>query len=445
MHVFGCYIYRRQIFCVDLCIWTNTDNYNLRDPSKYRQKGSEGKMNTGKSMRVLIINQHTENYGDDCAAAAAIMGIRRNFPESDIDLVYHSGHHHSLSMPSAGLAFTGHNGLLPRKRDIIPLALSVIGAKLPIQTFSNGVKSLMQLARGADLAFVSPCGANIGIYRDWHFLMSVMAVVATGHTPIFHLNTIGRSGHFAFDLIARMVLRRSKVFVRERASYQFAKSIGISAEQGVDTAFSLPLVTELEKKDELVVVATDLSRWFKRTYSDFDMGIFAAELAGALSEFCARTGLRIRLIPHIHSRDSEEALLTTLAENISQVSQGKVRVTVDETYEDYRGYERRIAEARLVLSMRYHGVVLAAKNGVPFVSLSYENKMDEVSSYCGFPEFSIKVNKWAPDNLVIKLDEALLRENEISEELRSRLPVLSELAHLPSNFAWMQAASSPPV
>jgi polysaccharide pyruvyl transferase WcaK-like protein len=386
----------------------------------------------------MIINQHTQNFGDDCAAAAVIQQVREKFPQAKIDVVYHDIDGKSpLSMPAAGNDFVGHNGGFVTKWDALPLALYIFGVPFAKSFFGPNVTRLMGIYGLADKIFVSPCGANIGIYRDWFFLLKVVIAISSGHTPIFHLNTIGKSGDFIFDLVARRALRRSKVFVREQVSYDYLLANGIAAERGVDSAFALPELIDLERKDEIVVIPTDLSKWFNK-YRGLNVSSLARGMADELGRFASEHSLRVRFVPHIHTQGEETEFLNEFARN-TRASSGDAEVLVDDIYLDYRDYERRIASARLVVSMRYHGVVLAAKNAVPFVSVAYENKMMEVSRYSGHPEMSFAVDDWSETRFRTLLERAVENSADISASLKSRSLILRELAVLPVNFAWLSA------
>lgn len=389
-------------------------------------------------MRIAIVNQQTANFGDDCAAAAVIIALQARFPKSIVDVIYHdTPTDRSARMPDAGLSFGELSGLFLEKSDFAPLALALYGISGAKRFFSDRVLELTKTYRSYDHIFVTPCGANIGVYKDWWFLLKLMAVIVSGKTPIFHLNTIGKSHDFLFDTIAKTVLRRSKIFVREDASYQYLRGMGIACERGVDSAFALPVRPPRERKREVVVVATDLSKWFSK-YRQFDMQQFSSQLAVELASFCGENQLTVRLIPHIHSINGEANLLADLAAAIRQ--QG-ASVVVDEEFDDYRAYEERIASASLVVSMRYHGVVLAAKNATPFVSLSYENKMEEVSKYCGFGRLSLPMGEWNSDRFQEMLGFAKDHGPDISAGLERRLSFLRDLALLPTNSLWLSQSA----
>jgi polysaccharide pyruvyl transferase WcaK-like protein len=84
--------------------------------------------------------------------------------------------------------------------------------------------------------------------------------------------------------------------------------------------------------------------------------------------------------------------------------------------------------------MRYHGLVFAAKNAVPFIALSYENKMKEVCIYTDNRESYIDLRN--PRNFdfqeiysnIVKFSEKitsnLIKMHDFLEH-NSRLPVIN--------------------
>ena len=54
----------------------------------------------------------------------------------------------------------------------------------------------IELIKNCDVAVMSPCGANIGIYKDWASLIRILMVIIEKKKFIFQYNTIGKSGNF---------------------------------------------------------------------------------------------------------------------------------------------------------------------------------------------------------------------------------------------------------
>jgi len=384
----------------------------------------------------MIINQHTANFGDDCAVAAVLNSLKERFPSSSTTIVYHDiKGKQAVKMPPAGNVFEEAPPLYLAKYDILSLCLYMFSIPFAERLFSDRIVKLKRTFGSADFIIVSPCGANIGVYRDWYFLMKIIVVLAAGKRPIFHLNTIGKSGHPLFDLLAVRVLQRSKVYVREAASVAYLAKAGVTAEQGVDSAFGLPALTNVEKIDEIVVVPTDLTKWFS-SYKNFSIDKLSNEMASVLATVAQRNSLSVRIIPHIHSEGTEENLLESFAARV-RTNAPALKVVVDPAYSDYRAYERRIASARAVVSMRYHGVVLAAKNAVPFVSVAYENKMQEVARYCGLSRLAFPISDWSSERFKKLLETAIAEREIIEMQLIERGQYLKELAHLPVGNIWL--------
>ena len=393
-------------------------------------------------MKILIVNQHVANFGDDTAGFAAVEQIRKRFPGAQINISYNLKKIDSARLPVSGDDVVHHDLVLD---DAAPrlllrwLAARVLGRHEPPD---NQVGDFVRLVREMDLVFVSPGGANIGIYKDWRYLFRCLACVLEGRPPYFFLNTIGPSHHPIYDRLARYVLRRSRVFVREAASEAYLQRHGIACVRGVDTALGLAMdgigPTPDADPPYVAFVPTRL-RWWHRAFRAFDEDAFFDDLCATLATFCAENGLAVRLVPHLHSRKREDDLLDGLATRLKNIlPEDAVTVRPPASWIDYY---RDIAGASLTTSMRYHGVVLSIRAATPFVALCYESKMQEAARYSGSADLAIDLQGWSSDQLSIALAKALHDGAAIRDRLRRRLPVLAGLASLPVDRAWLDVAT----
>ena len=67
--------------------------------------------------------------------------------------------------------------------------------------------------------------------------------------------------------------------------------------------------------------------------------------------------------------------------------------------------------------MRYHGIVIAAKNAIPFVSIAYENKMCEVSEYVNMKKQNIEIKCVTYEKLMDLMDYTLVNLPQIHNRL----------------------------
>lgn len=388
--------------------------------------------------KIVIINQHSGNYGDEAAGTAAMEQLRVHFPSANFRVVYNTQHLvNDPEVPTFGLGVTHYTSGKPTPADFFVLLASyILSLDICKKWLSLYSQKLLEVIADADVIFVAPGGANIGIYHDWRYLIRILLAIRMRKRPIFFLNTLGPSGDWRFDLVSMWLLRRSKVFVRERASeLQLAKR-GVSSSLGVDVAFSLPSIGRESCSQELVLIVSELGRFFRK-HRGFDQLRFENEICDGLLEEPSIEGRVIRLLPNSYGDLGEMPYLRHFREVLLKKLQGKCSVLVDEPYSTYRGYEERIARAALVVSMRYHGVVLAALHGVPYVSISYENKMCEVAQYTGCRNSNIRISEWQAAKFASVLRYVVRNSASIRAELEARKGFLAELARLPSAYAWL--------
>lgn len=401
-------------------------------------------------MKLAVINQHTRNVGDEAAGVALALQLRDLFPKCQLHFVY------------AGLAIckeqdgiplhdsrTFHHAFQFRKHDYGPTVAYLAaraGGRWP-RFRRDTLGAYRKLLADMDRVLVSPSGANIGIYRSWGSLFCALVAVLEGHRPIFCLNTIGRSGNRIFDLAARFVLRRSDVFVREGRSYAELAHWGVNCCRGTDVVLSLPdcylgSLGRCGLPDEMPYVALVPSRlsWhphFRRLDVEKEV---RAHLLPKLVSHCLKHSLGIRILAHIKTLQgtAEDDLLHETRTTLISCGMDSSHVAVDYLSRDFRCYGAAIAQSKLVVSMRYHGVIFAIRHAIPFVSLAYENKMQEACTYAGMSRFNVDL---AQDLSQVDfsglLATATCKSREITTALSARRAVLDGLARLPAQKLYL--------
>ncbi|MBK8866500.1 MAG: polysaccharide pyruvyl transferase family protein [Actinomycetales bacterium] len=369
-------------------------------------------------MKILLVNQHTSNFGDDAAGLAFVEMALSSGRVDSIDVIYNGG---EGGIPTADERVRRPEGVELKQIGVFTLA--VYFASMGLLVAGCGRRALngfRDLVRSADLVFVAPCGANIGIYRSWHFLVRLLIVVREGGRPIFHLNTLGRSGDWLFDRIALSVLRRSTLYVRDVASQAFLREVGLDAPTGPDTAFALPARHGGVREDVLSFVPSELDSWHPEFRENGANSLILGTLVDEVARFAVTEGLRIEILPHLRSagevafnRAVQAALIAAGAPAGAVIIRGDIT--------ELSAYDSAIASSRLVIGGRYHSIVLAAKNHRPFVALSYENKMQEVCRYLGMERLRVDLHHPATAGRELRssLETALREECSISETLRN--------------------------
>lgn len=368
-------------------------------------------------MNVLIINQHTLNFGDDIAGISLLQNLLEIEDIQKINIIYNTKG--KLLLDDEKIC---HNqDIMLKNIGYCNLIKYFLFRRLGWKKIKNEpLKKMLDIINSSDYIYVSPCGANMGIYKDWRFLIKLLIVVNEGKTPIFHLNTIGASKSKIFDYFATKILNKSIIYVREKKSLEYIESLGLTAKFGADTAFSFKSESkESEKKEKIAFVPTILKSWhpnFKNI--NIDELIFE-KILPIVAEFSNSKKLLIELIPHLKN-DEEKEYYRIIEKKLKELNANViVRNDIDTVYK----YNDAIRESKLVIGMRYHSIVLAVKNLVPFISLSYENKMQEVSEYSEKLDFSFKLyeENFNLELLKKKLEESYKDNEKISNELKKVL------------------------
>lgn len=381
-------------------------------------------------MNVVILNQYCENRGDEAAGEALIEDLLDIPSVNRIDVIYNSAFKLNIDNPKV---FHRNQDLLLKKIGAKAIGKYLILRKTFLKKYAcsnSTLKEMIRTIRSADFVFITPCGASIGIYKDWPFLIRILIAVFEEKTPIFYLDTIGKSKDFIFDIIARYILKKSMVYVRERASFDYLKSIGVVSKVGVDTAFSRKPIY-CNKKGKSIGFVTTLLGWhpdFKNTnVSD----LIINEIVPGISEFCLNNGLSVDLIPHIGNKD-ELDFLAQIAASFKNNGLSEQAVKICGDIKTASEYDSIISTEKVIIGMRYHSIVLAAKNAVPFLSIAYENKMKEVSWYTGFSDNCLDLHKKISKKEIYEsLTRIYSNSSQISSKLMKEYPKLHDLALLP--------------
>lgn len=387
----------------------------------------------GEKMKYLILNQNTDNYGDDIAAQALAHIIRSVDSKSQIRFLY-GPRAWSGTVPVKGTE-VGHRVMrgMGGKTAYIDLARTYLKRKLGIKPNYKNVEfdALSTDLDWCDHVLVSPSGANIGIYQDWNALKVALQVAAHGKTLIFHLNTVGKSGNRIFDLLARFALSRSMVFVREARCVEELKTWGLHSRFGPDSAFAVPAPQPKPHTQEVIGLVPTGLNWHPDHQANKSLFIVDQLDDGFIKRFRTNENLVLHIIPHLYGHLDERTLLEKICVALIEKGMPAERTVIADWVQSSDDYDIAIASCHIVITMRYHGVILAAKNGVPFYAISYESKMNEACRYTRMESYCVDVKDSSSDRLNVGLDRLLSEHGRISIQLKETAGRLGKMTHFP--------------
>ena len=195
--------------------------------------------------------------------------------------------------------------------------------------------------------------------------------------------------------------------VRDEKSGALLKEIGVrgSIETVADAAFALSAPTAFSALPESALVA--LRPWKNDVLIRRMVG---REFAG---EITARTGGTVSAFP-MHLPDDADFAARYFADASAVQQESWQFKTLAQTLGVF-------SAARIVVAMRLHALIFAARCGVPFVAIAYDPKVESFAEKCGQQDTLISVESLNRENFAAALEKAL-------QEEESRRAILREFA-----------------
>ena len=384
-------------------------------------------MTAGK--KLLIVNQHSQNHGDEAAGLALIRSLHRaGF--TDLTVLYNM----HVTDPACFLRCDGVKQVVPDGyvRGMSRLARLYLNYPCPLTRLLpfgfHRYRADYRALAAADWVINAPGGVNLGIYRDYVYLWRLEMARQLGKPLAIYSPSIGPlPPGDRFTERARRVLAAAKFLsLRDAQSCRYAEELGLPFRRSIDTAFletpepELPLeLRQLLPASYVVLVPNQLYLWHHR---------FGGELREAFDRFYERLirrfvaeGLSVVLLPQLFCQGSwnDEDYFRRLAGELPGV------VVVPTEYgSDLQ--QRVIAGAEFTAGARYHTIVFSINNLTPFFCLSYEHKMRSMLELLALDDAAVEVTAAlaAPEETVA----AVYRSFGERAQLRSRLPEARERA-----------------
>lgn len=339
---------------------------------------------------------------------------------------------------------------------VCPNAEFVILSENPSKTTLNyGVKSVswrdlegvISLIEQSDLLIVG----GGGLYNSWLeynsnqfltqtnslfsvFIFSLPFLASLLNKPcvIYAVGASVVNGEEAKKHICMSFKLASLSTVRDFGSKAILESFGCPADRihvTADPAFRLPDPDPERVKQVLTtegissirpLIGVVLRNW----HFLVEPAYWESEIASALSRFVSVYGGQLLFIPFQRSTDTPFDLGND-ASVISRVQRKLSPSVVSRVLEGFYSpteISGILNHCDLVLGMRLHSAILAIRNAVPFIALSYEPKVYNVLAMAGLAEYVIDL-VWVSSDRVLNAITSVYREKE---HIRSRLQTIRQ-------------------
>ncbi len=287
---------------------------------------------------------------------------------------------------------------------------------------NSGFEREIVLIEKADLVLNAPGGVNLGPYRDWIYLWRIYAAVKSKkHTAIYSISFGPLPGNFLFKKKSWFVLKNVDFLsLRDKKSQDYAGANAVHYTPAIDTAF-LETNHESRLPDELngvlnesyhVFVPNRLYAWHP-CFMNVSPQLIDSFYVDAMNLLLSR-GNRLVMLPQLYGKHNDSEYFDELKPRT--LKPDMVIIISDKYNSDTQ--QLIIKKAAFVTGARYHSIVFAVNNKIPFISLSYEHKMEYMLDILGMKDRNIDLTEFFVSGGPIKhfLDDiARLYENAVPE------------------------------
>ncbi len=360
-------------------------------------------------MKLLIIQQPVGNRGDESAHRGLIGRLLSEFPDIEITVLFFNRPLKDVEEFRVVAPNVIYKTIRIEKpgRYFHPLMCKFSQArKFGLVQLLPSVRRFVGYYKSADYVMCAPGGINMGGFQDWiHILMLNLAkrkrkkIIYFGRSiGPFNENT-ALSKNFK-QQSAELLKYFSYLSLRDESSQKIADDFGVKYFKTIDSAFlSSNIQGEIPQcfKDEingqkyLVFVPNSLVWHFRYKEFGFDTFYeFWVKFANRLIE--EYPDHRIVMLPQTtgHSVGVPDGYIYFTKIKNATTNPQQIYV-LDEKYGS-DPQQAIIKDADFLIGARYHSVVFAINQNTPFVSLSYEHKMNGLLSILGKEDLQVDID-----------------------------------------------------
>ena len=396
-------------------------------------------------MNITILHAHWYNRGDEAALRAMLDEILTIYPSAQIYV-----------------QILGQPIWFPTNKQVSLICSSLpAGKRLKwvdyyLRFFTNGLigfkassKEFTDILKNSDLVIHAPGGPSIGdIYsKAEKGYLARLNFVRKLHIPyVFYAPSMGPFHNKRNSRIRKKILKSAKfIAVREAVSKQYLMEYGFSDKEitvTLDSAFQhevdmdkygaqflmdVELQSFLSKYKKVVgITITDL-QWNPKYKKNLILknnisSVFRIVIANLTDQ-----GYGIIFIPQLFGNSND----ATYMSSFSNFNTYLLPVTRENDcyYQQYI-----IGKLYAVIGMRYHSNIFSAKMGTPFISVSYEQKMQGFMDKGGLGKYCIDITNLNADVILEKFVELCNNYDKYKEYLRVHKLIWKNESHITTDL-----------
>jgi len=417
------------------------------------ERGRNKSLLKKKGLNILIVHAPWNDRGDEAAIRAMVNSLKSKlqirkmrmmmmcktaaqFPYDDIEIIKPPLWFPERRIPKVTFALIHLNALL---------TLFTFG-KL---SFTRHGREFIKAVDEADVVIHAPGGADIGdlygdrLLADFPSLFELLISKVKSKPFFFYALSMGPFSRRFWNFIRRYSLKRADaLIVREEISAKCLKEqLGLDSYVTVDSSLQNDISEDyiskyttisetfniIENEKVIGITITDV-KWHPIHGKNSGLGEKIKSSFVGLIRYLIKEGYVILLVPILFGERLEEQDVGLLEDIYGLFKKKQTEKKIFFLPSNIDAYAQQLIISKLfcVISARYHGTVFSVKGGVPFIAISYEDKIKGFVEKIGFTDLMINVEDISAHNIIDKFTYLKNNYDIIRERLRNRSPSLKE-------------------
>lgn len=354
-------------------------------------------------MKIAIINQPLANRGDEAAHKAFMRCLARKFPNYKFDVLFLNEKYDRIlpfDVKMDNVSYINIHGFGKGYGKAFMLAAFLGNMSLAtIHPLNNRYKKIIS---EYDYVICAPGGICMGGFMKWEHIGRILIAKKAGKKVLYWGRSIGPFSdedfkHKVFKKFSIKVLNcLDFISLRDSKSVEIAKELGVSCVEMIDSAFmgrEKVLIPEnikniLGESKYIVFVPNQLTWHYKyRKYNQNQIDSFFIKIVELIIK--QHPSYKIIMLPQTYKsviRDYDYFY------SLEGKCNNRNIITLGEDL-DSDVQQEIISNSELVIGARYHSIIFAINNSVPFISLCYEHKMSGILEKIGLLDRMVDIQE----------------------------------------------------
>ena len=375
-------------------------------------------MEKDRPKRIVLSNSYgAPNAGDQAILLTMIEALKKRSPNIQIDVLTRwpkstRKRHPGVRAVRSGIIL----GFLDTCKSIRQADILILGGGGIIQDSTSLGSLIMHLSRAALARFFATPFIGVGLgagpitTKLGRWLTKVVLNTAEG--------LYVRSEKSA-ELLVEIGVDKNKIVVLADIA------LGMDYDENVKNEEAYQQVVKLNKKSKHLIGLSLrpevglYKRYFKR--SSFYEG-FLRQVATACDELVKKIDAQFVFVSINPKQDDK------IGREIQKWMQNGNQMMLLSGALNPKVIAAAVRELDLLIGMRLHSAIFAAGYGVPFLAFGYAPKIFGFSESLGSEQYAIQLQEFNPEKLIEQVEEILEHREEISSDIKKKLPELQARA-----------------